>query len=716
MTAKGPTVAIQNLRTVISRRGLRPLALLMDALAALRGSKLGLRTHLLIFGLAIVLPVLLYSAFVLHRYTQSTRAADERRALQIARALSADIDREIIATITTLETLATSDALAVKDFRSFHLQAEEALRSRPSWHVMLVDSNRRQLVNTRLPWGALLPPLAPTEPDLARIARDTGKPHVSNLYMDGEKRYLFGISVPVRPRDSIMYALVMTLEPKGLNEILQGESLPGGWTAGIADRMNTNIARTRLAERFIGLTIPEESLRQYADRSEGVIITTDFEGRRSLQAFHFSKLTGWRVATWAPLELVEGQLREAWMLFLWSGLGLLSLSLILAFGAGRLMAEPMAKLMRAGADLGRGRPVSPIASTLREADELSLVLSNAAKELHTRIGAQAHLAAIVASSPSAIVSLSPDCIIRTWNAAASRLFGYTEEEAVGQHVRMLAPADAVAVFDRLYGRVRSGSTVHADVVRRHKDGQLIDVSINVAPMYDDAGVLVGISSINRDISERKARERHIEFLMREIAHRSKNLLAVVQAIAGQTARSSTSVEDFQTRFSQRIFAMARSQDLLLARNWRGAEMAELVRVQLAPFADDLSTRVAVEGPELEVRPDAVQSITLALHELATNAAKYGALSVPDGRVAVAWELDGTASSESRFRMSWHETNGPPVVPPERKGFGHTVISEMVAASLQGEVTLEYAREGLSWAIEAPGASVAQSPAQSPTLH
>ena len=201
----------------------------------------------------------------------------------------------------------------------------------------------------------------------------------------------------------------------------------------MADRKNINMARTRLAKRFLGRPIPEESLRQYGDRPEGVITTTDFEGQPSLQAFHFSKLTGWRVAAWAPLSVVEGQLRQAWALFLWSGAALLSLSLLLAFGVGRLMAEPMGKLMRAGAALGQGKPVSPIASTLREADQLSLVLCNAAKELDARMGAQAHLAAIVTSSASAIVSLSPDGIIRTWNAAATSLFGYEPRRPSASH-------------------------------------------------------------------------------------------------------------------------------------------------------------------------------------------------------------------------------------------------------------------------------------------
>jgi PAS domain S-box-containing protein len=690
----------------------------MELLAALRGSKLGLRAHLCVFGLAIVVPVLVFSAFLLAWYSQSVRTSTERRALSIARALSADVDREITAITTTLETLATSDALAIKDFQSFHIQAKEALRSRP-WHVVLIDSNRRQLVNTRLPWGTSPPATATSEPDLPRIARETKQPYVSDLFVGTvAKRHIFSVSVPVQIGKSIPYALAMSLEPERLVEIITGESLPPGWLAAVADRHNINMARTRLAQEFLGRPVPEESQRQYAGRTEGVIRTTDFEGQRSLQAFHYSRLTGWRLATWAPLSLVEGQLRQAWALFFWSGAALLSLSLLLALGVGRLMARPIGELMRAGAALGEGKPVLPIASTLREADELSLVLSKAALELNARMGAQAHLAAIVASSPNAVVSLSPDGIVRSWNPAAVGMFGYEPEEVIGRSIDLLCPDDgARAAFDALYARVRRGEVVHADVVRQHKDGRLIDASINVAPMYDEAGRLVGISSINRDIAERKARERHIDFLMRELAHRSKNLLAVVQAIAGQTVRHSPSLEEFRERFTERIAAMSRTQDLLVARDWEGTSITELVDAQLAPFEEAASRRIVRSGPELELKANVVHSITLALHELATNAAKYGALSVPDGRVAIAWELDGgpggqggqagpgRRDGERRLRMSWRESDGPPVAPPVRKGFGHIVISEMVASALRGEVKLDYAPAGLAWSIEMPAAAV-----------
>jgi PAS domain S-box-containing protein len=680
----------------------------MDLLARWRGSKLGLRSHLLVFGLAIVVPVLIYSAFVLHRYTEYVRATNERRALEIARGLTADIDREITAVITILETLATSEALATKDFRSFYAQVREALRSRP-WNIVLIDTNHRQLLNTRVPWGTPLPVSTANEPDFARFTRDKATYVVSDLFTGTvAKRLIFSVSVPVQIGRQIPYALVMSLEPERLVEVLRSQELPEGWLAAVSDSKNINMARTRHAERFLGKPIPEESVRKYAGRSEGVITTTDFEGQKAIHAFHFSKLTKWRVAAWAPSSVVEGQLRQAWMLFLWSGAALLSLSLLLAFGIGRLMAAPIGALMRAASDLGRGKPVAPIASTLREADELSVVLSDAAKELAARMRAEAHLAAIVSSSPSAILSLSPDGLIRSWNEAATQLFGYAAEEAVGRPVSIIAPENARETFEKLYARVRAGATVHADVVRQHKDGSLIDVSVNVAPMYDDAGRLVGISSISRNIGERKARERHIEFLMRELAHRSKNLLAVVQAIAGQTARSSPNLQAFTRRFSERVAAMARSHDLLVARDWKGTPVKELVRAQLAPFADAGSARISVKGPDIELRSEAVQSLTLALHELATNAAKYGALSVPEGRVAIAWKVSGTSDRDRRFNMRWHESNGPPVSEPDRKGFGHLVISDMVGRSLLGKVALDFAADGLAWSLDAPASAVVQA--------
>jgi PAS domain S-box-containing protein len=689
--------------TAHARAGSSRLLALVHGLAERRAIKLGLRAYLVIFGLAIVIPVLLYTALILHLYTQTERASNERRALAIARALSADIDREITGIITTLEALATSPALATKDFMAFHVQALEALRSRPSWNVVLTDSTRQQQVNTRLPLGSRLP-VSESDPAVSDIVRQTGQPYITDLFRGTvARRMIFAVGVPVRVGNDIPYALIMSLDPERLTELLRTPELPDGWYAAVADRKNVNIARSYQPERYVGQPVPGEWLRQYGNRAEGVVTTTDFEGERSLQAFHWSKVTGWWVSAWAPLSEVEEPLRDAWRTFVYAGTMLLGLSLLLALGIGGRMAGPISHLTRAGRALGQGRPVQPLSTALREADELSSVLAGAAKELRARTQAQAHLAAIVSSSPNAMLSLSPDGIILTWNAAAEQLFGYRASEVMGKSARLLFPDAQESEFTEINAEVRSGNPVHRDVQRRHKDGHLLDLSVSVAPLYDEAGRVVGISSIVRDIGERKAREKHIEFLMRELAHRSKNLLAVVQAIAGQTARYSDSMSEFQTRFSERLHAMARAQDLLVARNWEGAQLTDLVRSLMAPFTEDVSARIEMKGPEIELRPDAVHSLTLALHELATNAAKYGALSVPDGRVAVDWKVtDGT---DRRFHMSWCEHDGPPVAPPERKGFGHVVIADMVGNALRGQVELRFDRSGLCWTLDAPAASV-----------
>jgi two-component sensor histidine kinase len=182
--------------------------------------------------------------------------------------------------------------------------------------------------------------------------------------------------------------------------------------------------------------------------------------------------------------------------------------------------------------------------------------------------------------------------------------------------------------------------------------------------------------------------------MREINHRAKNMLSVVDAIAHQTATRSP--EDFVERFSERIEALSANQDLLIRNEWKGVEIEDLVHAQLAHFADLVGSRIAVDGPKLCLNAAAAQAIGLTLHELATNAGKYGALSVHAGRVDVCWGLDGDV-----FAMSWTECNGPPVSPPERRGFGSMVIVSMAKQIVDGEVQVDYAPSGLAWRLTCP---------------
>jgi PAS domain S-box-containing protein len=203
--------------------------------------------------------------------------------------------------------------------------------------------------------------------------------------------------------------------------------------------------------------------------------------------------------------------------------------------------------------------------------------------------------------------------------------------------------------------------------------------------------------VAQDVTERKAHEEHVQLLLREINHRAKNMLSLVQAIARQTAAREP--EDFVGRFTERIQALSANQDLLVRNEWQGVDLEELVRAQLAHFADLVGSRIAVRGPKLRLNAAAAQAIGLTLHELATNAGKYGALSTDRGHVDVRWGTNGNA-----LTMSWTERDGPLVSPPERRGFGSTVIASMAKATIGGEVQLDYAPSGLVWRLTCPAAN------------
>jgi two-component sensor histidine kinase len=201
----------------------------------------------------------------------------------------------------------------------------------------------------------------------------------------------------------------------------------------------------------------------------------------------------------------------------------------------------------------------------------------------------------------------------------------------------------------------------------------------------------------QDITPHKEREEREHLLMREVNHRAKNMLSVVDAIAHQTAARNP--EDFIERFSQRIQALSANQDLLVRNEWNGVEIADLARAQLAHFADLIGSRIAMKGPKLRLNPASAQAIGLALHELATNAGKYGALSTDAGRVDVCWGSNGDT-----LTMSWTERDGPPVSAPKRRGFGSIVMQAMAERSVDGKVDLDYASLGLTWRLSCPAAN------------
>jgi PAS domain S-box-containing protein len=432
--------------------------------------------------------------------------------------------------------------------------------------------------------------------------------------------------------------------------------------------------------------------------------------------------------------------------------------------------------------------------------------------------AEAHLSAIVQSSDDAIISKSLDGIVQTWNPAATRIFGFTEAEMIGQSIRKLIPPDRQREEDGIIARIARGERVKTfETMRQRKDGTQFWASLTVSPILAPDGTVMGASKIVRDVSERHEaqavlaerehrlriladnisqltwvtdpqgnllwfnkrwydftglteeeclhrrrlpvhhpdhvdrvvtkfyadvaagvewedtypmrgkdgnyrwflsrakpirdetgaivnwfgtntdvtemleKEEQIRLLLMEVNHRSKNMLAVVQALA---RRSGGGDPEFLRRFENRLSSLSANQDLLVRRGWQHIPMAELVDAQLAILDRESRALVKVCGPDMLLSPRTAEIIGMALHELATNALKYGALSQPGGQVWLWWE-----TPDDHFAVAWRERGGPRVAPPQSSGFGTTLIRHIPARSLKAEVTLDYAPDGLSWRLE-----------------
>lgn len=307
------------------------------------------------------------------------------------------------------------------------------------------------------------------------------------------------------------------------------------------------------------------------------------------------------------------------------------------------------------------------------------------------------LAAIVNSSKDAIVAKDLDGIIQSWNPGAERLFGYSAEEAVGRPITIVIPEDRLEEETQILERIRRGEPVPPyDTVRRCKDGHLLDISLTVSPVVDGQGRIIGASKIARDITRRKRSEHLRALLTRELKHRVKNTLAIVQAIANRTFAGIPEAAEGLETFRGRLGALSAAHDLLIRESWEAAPLGRLVNDVLAALGGD--GRVTREGPEVTLEAGPAVTVSMALHELATNAMKYGALSEPGGSVAITWSVPDGAASE--VRLVWQERGGPPVSPPERHGFGLRLLERMLSQQ-KGGVSLDFRAEGLVCTMTVP---------------
>lgn len=313
---------------------------------------------------------------------------------------------------------------------------------------------------------------------------------------------------------------------------------------------------------------------------------------------------------------------------------------------------------------------------------------------------RAHLAAIVASSQDAIISHDLDGNITSWNSGAQTIYGYTADDIIGQPMSTLLDDIQVNEWPDNLARLRRGETIKdIDISRVTKDHRVIYVSVTISPLRDLAGEIIGASAVERDIAERKIAEEHAEMLRAELDHRVKNILAVVSSVVTQTLKADGStVEAARAAVEGRIQAISRAHGLLTEFGGVEGSLRELVTTELQPYRQ--RQNVTMSGDNVVLSSRANLSMALAVHELATNSAKYGALSTDKGHLDVTWRVTET-SGKPTLEIMWLESNGPPVVAPTRRGFGTKLIEQSLTRGLKAKVNREFLEAGVRCHIVIP---------------
>jgi len=913
-----------------------------------------LRTALGLFALSLVLPAVLFFGLQYRAARAEKREDIKREALAIAHSVAADVTLELKTERRQLATLATSPSLRERDYAAFHAQAKIAFKDSEGW-LALVRGDGTQLVTTLAPAGSLLEPVRPAA--TLKAALDTAEPKESDVYdSEAGRGQVVTIFYPVGYDD---LALSGTLPLQYLNRVLRTD-VPADRAALLLDSEGRVIASSQKGDARVG-RIAAPGLRQLGTREEkdGTTILPDGPNAGSLVAFEHLD-NKWTTLIEVSPAILAGPMHQWERQVLLNLLAFVAIAVVGAAAAGEWIARSIAQLAKAARTIGSGEPTSPVATSLREVNDVGEALSRAShdrqraeaamresdmrfraivdqgtagisivdldgrfrfanrrhceitgysvEEIRQRtlidithpddrprnlevlaammsagtaytiekrfirkdgrviwiqvssvavrnadgvpqyaIGlvldiderkqaeiANAHLAAVVASSADAIESLELDGTILTWNQAAEELYGYTAEEAIGRPLDVIVPEDRVSEIDRTIAAVRAGENMWFETKRRRKDGSMVEVAVDAAPIRTADGRVIGISKVTHDISERRRaeatlqereeqfrtlansvpqlvwmansdgwivwyndrwyeytgttpeqmegdgwhrvhdpavlpdvvarwnesvrtgklfdmtfplrgadgsfrpfltrvvplhdsqgrlarwfgtstditaqveHERHLNFVMRELSHRSKNLLAVVQAMARQTMQHSAGFEDFEGRFMGRLHGLARSHDVLVRQDWTGATIHDLVSAQLAPFVREDGESVELSGENLILKPDAVQNLGFALFELGTNAVKYGALAASTGKIRIHWDM---VESDGRrhVRFVWQETGGPPVMQPRRKGFGAMVIERFIAVTFGGHVESLFLPEGFCWTLEIPAEHLLSEP-------
>ena len=665
-----------------------------------RGER-SIRAWLFILVFLAVLPGFLFSIFLSVKYADAERRVIEAERFDVARNAAFILDRLIDRELTVLRTLAASAAFASTNSEGLARRLASLGGDTNMSAVMLLNSNLEVIATSR----ELVSFDVQQFRDLFEVAR-TGT--VSGLVETGGGEQFVLLAVPILLERSNARVLAGTLPVDKLSNILPEAGLKPHWIAGIIDKRGVFLSRSVRASEFVGKPARPELVNQArSDELEGTFDNVTLEGVKVSNSFRRAQLSGWLAVIAVPETILLASLRRSWLILAATGSALLIITLLLSSLLGRKISGPILSLNTAIAAVINGekydfqnRGISELQKVGEAFDAASLAVQQRNRIQEALNASEARLTLALDAGEIAIVE---------WNVKENRsyvshhfysLFDIPADQSVTYEVFLsrLHPEDKVRVIADHERLLAFGGPFESEFRIRTRDGNVRYIYAKGEMLRDGSGDWARLVGTNVDITERVNREDRIRLLMAELAHRTKNMLLVIQSMARRTASSHDSVPEFVRSFIARTNAFSQSQDILLEREGKSASIVNLVRKQLEPFTDS-DGRLQISGSDILLKPDAAQNIGLALHELATNASKYGALSGPVGKVLVEWGM--TTAEPKAFHMSWRELGGPSVRPPERHGFGHTVITMIARTALKAEVEYKFPTEGVHWSFRAP---------------
>jgi PAS domain S-box-containing protein len=660
--------------------------------------------------LALAIPLNLVVLAAVWRLSEAESETQRISLLYTARTVTAAIDAKMGQYVALGEALSRFPSLLDENLEVFEMEARRAFVSLPDAIIVVADLNGQELINTAVESGQPLPIRSAAGFKAQRLALDRRSPLISGVHRGAvSQAWMVSVNIPIFKDGKPFRSLAVPVKAEALSRLLNEQRLPQDWLAGMIDADGRYIARAVPGDSGQSTgQLASESWRSIQDR-DGVHDILTLEGEPVVKANARSRATGWSVGVAVKRSILQA---AAWRTARWAliaGGSLSILSLLFASAVAKSIASPIRELRSKAEALFSGSGSAPAPAGPPEVDNLWQALTRSAADRDRSEDAlrasEARFRGVFEHAATGIAIMDLQGRFQACNPAYSRMLGYSEDE-----LRALICANFIHSDDRAANKVkleqlRTGKITSYEQVSRYlnKEGRVLWGHRYVSLLRDAADRPIHTVALVTDITERKRHEEQIDLLVKEVNHRAKNMLAVVEAIARRTV--ATSVGDFIEQFSERVRALAASQDLLVKNEWKGVDLDDLARSQLALFKGMIGTRIELGGPPVLISASAAQPLGMALHELATNAGKYGALSTDKGRVELNWTIEAAEDGEKTFGISWRERDGPAVTAPARSGFGSIVLRRVVKESLDAQVELGFAPAGLAWRLRCAAGAV-----------